>query len=109
MKAVTPADVAPILACFLALVRFLMPIREVLAVRRGGNLGVGIALNILSTWAACCSELSGACLHRANSTLLKFTQTHPGLHSPLSGMRNALLDMAAYKTPTRLACCENFD
>ena len=41
MKPFTPLDVAPILACFLALVRFLIPIREVLAVRRGGNLGVG--------------------------------------------------------------------
>lgn len=40
MKPFTPSDVAPILACFLALVRFLIPIREVLAVRRGGNLGV---------------------------------------------------------------------
>lgn len=40
MKPFTPSDIAPILACFLALVRFLIPIREVLAVRRGGNLGV---------------------------------------------------------------------
>ena len=40
MKEFVAADIAPILACVLALVRFLVPTREVLTVRRDGNLGV---------------------------------------------------------------------
>ncbi|CAK0734024.1 hypothetical protein CVIRNUC_000372 [Coccomyxa viridis] len=39
MKEFVAADIAPILACVLALVRFLVPTREVLTVRRDGNLG----------------------------------------------------------------------